>query len=105
MANKPDNGKKVVFRISWFYIIFIGLLIWMFMDNSEVGPKKIEWAEVKEIWQSGDVEEVTFIRNEFEAIKNNYSPEVVAEIQRFLDSNEYMTMDINVMHERRENKD
>ena len=66
MANKPDNGKKVVFRISWFYIIFIGLLIWMFMDNSEVGPKKIEWAEVKEIWQSGDVEEVTFIRNEFE---------------------------------------
>ena len=66
MANKPDNEKKVVFRISWFYIIFIGLLIWMFMDNSEVGPKKIEWAEVKEIWQSGDVEEVTFIRNEFE---------------------------------------
>ena len=66
MANKPDNGKKVVFRISWFYIIFIGLLIWMFMDNSEVGPKKIEWAEVKEIWQSGDVKEVTFIRNQYE---------------------------------------
>ena len=66
MANKPNNGKKVVFRISWFYIIFVGLLIWMFMDNAEVGPKKIEWAEVKEIWQSGDLEEVTFIRNEFE---------------------------------------
>lgn len=47
--------------------------------------------------------EAAYVR--FEAIKNNYSPEVVAEIQRFLDSNEYMTMDINAMNERRENKD
>ena len=66
MANKPNNVKKVTFRISWIYIILFGLLLWMFYDNSDPMPKKIEWAEVKDIWQSGDVEEVTFIRNEFE---------------------------------------
>ena len=66
MANKPNNVKKITFKISWIYILLFGLLLWMFYDNSESMPKKIEWAEVKEIWQSGDVEEVTFIRNEFE---------------------------------------
>ena len=66
MANKPNNVKKITFKISWIYILLFGLLLWMFYDNSEPMPKKIEWAEVKEIWQSGDVEEVTFIRNEFE---------------------------------------
>lgn len=37
--------------------------------------------------------EAAYIR--FEAIKDRYSPEIVAEIQRFLDSNEYQTFDIN----------
>ena len=66
MANTPNNGKKVTFRISWFYVIFIGALIWMFFGSTEAGPQKIEWAEVKEMWGSGDVKEVTFVRNEFE---------------------------------------
>ena len=66
MANTPNNGKKVTFRISWFYVIFIGALIWMFFGSAEAGPQKIEWAEVKEMWGSGDVKEVTFVRNEFE---------------------------------------
>ena len=66
MANTPNNGKKVTFRISWFYVIFIGALIWMFFGSTEPGPQKIEWAEVKEMWGTGDVKEVTFVRNEFE---------------------------------------
>ena len=66
MANTPNNGKKVTFRISWFYVILIGMLIWMFFGSAEVGPQKIEWAEVKEMWGTGDVKEVTFVRNEFE---------------------------------------
>ena len=66
MANTPNNGKKVTFRISWFYVILIGMLIWMFFGSAEAGPQKIEWAEVKEMWGTGDVKEVTFVRNEFE---------------------------------------
>ena len=38
----------------------------MFFGNNDGEPKKIEWAEVKELWQSGDVKEVTFVRNEYE---------------------------------------
>ena len=39
----------------------------------------------------------------FDAIKDRYSPEVVAEMQKFLDSNEYKKFDISLMKERREN--
>ena len=66
MANTPNNGKRFTFRISWLYIILIGALIWMFFGDNEGQPQKIEWAQVKEIWQSGDVKEVTFIRNQYE---------------------------------------
>ena len=66
MANTPNNGKRFTFRISWLYIILIGALVWMFFGDNEGQPQKIEWAQVKEIWQSGDVKEVTFIRNQYE---------------------------------------
>ena len=66
MANTPNNGKKVTFKISWFYIILVGFLIWMLFGSNEGEPKKIEWADVKTYWQSGDIQEVTFVRNEFE---------------------------------------
>ena len=65
MANTPNNGKKFTFRISWFYVILIGFLIWMFLGDTDGNPQKIEWAKVKEIWQSGDVKEVIFVRNDF----------------------------------------
>ena len=38
----------------------------MFFGSGDPEPKKIEWDEVKEIWTSGDVKEVTFVRNEYE---------------------------------------
>ena len=66
MAESPKKGKRYTFRISWLYIILIGVLIWMFFGDNDGEPKKIEWAEVKELWQSGDVKEVTFVRNEYE---------------------------------------
>ncbi len=66
--NKLPNqsGKKFTFRISWIYILLMGGLLWMFYGSSDSRPEKIEWAELKEIWQSGDIKEVTFIRNDFE---------------------------------------
>ena len=65
MANTPNNGKKITFRISWFYLILIGALIWMLFGSNEPSPQKVEWAEVKEMWQNGDIKDVTFVRNEF----------------------------------------
>ena len=38
----------------------------MLYGGSDPQPQKIEWAELQEIWESGDVKEVTFVRNEFE---------------------------------------
>ena len=66
MAETPRKGKRYTFRISWLYIILIGVLIWMFFGDNDGEPKKIEWAEVKELWQSGDIKDVTFVRNEYE---------------------------------------
>ena len=66
MAETPKKGKRYTFRISWLYIILLGVLIWMFFGDNDGEPKKIEWAEVKELWQSGDIKDVTFVRNEYE---------------------------------------
>ena len=65
MADRKKE-KKFTFRISWFYILLIGGLIWMLFGSGDPEPKKIEWDEVKEIWTSGDIKKVTFVRNEYE---------------------------------------
>ena len=64
MTNQPK--RKIGFRIPWLYIILIGVLIWVFFGDSDGEPQKIEWEQVKELYLSGDVKEVTFVRNEFE---------------------------------------
>ena len=66
MAELPNNGKRFTFRISWFYIILVGFLMWMLFGSSEPAPEKIEWDEVKTMWMDGDVKQVTFVRNDFE---------------------------------------
>ena len=38
----------------------------MLFGSGDPEPKKIEWDEVKEIWTSGDIKKVTFVRNEYE---------------------------------------
>ena len=38
----------------------------MLFGSGDPEPKKIEWDEVKEIWISGDIKKVTFVRNEYE---------------------------------------
>ena len=37
----------------------------MLFGSNEPSPQKVEWAEVKEMWQNGDIKDVTFVRNEF----------------------------------------
>lgn len=54
------------FSFSWFYIILIFGIIWMFFNQGGANPQKIEWDDVKEQIKAGDVKEIVFIRNDFE---------------------------------------
>lgn len=54
------------FNFSWFYIILIIGIIWMFFNQGGANPQKIEWSDVKEQIRAGDVKEIVFIRNDFE---------------------------------------
>ena len=84
--NIPNKGgKRFTFRISWFYILLIGGLIWMFFGSGDPEPKKIEWDEVKEIWTSGDIKNVTFIRNEYEGEITIKSDKISKYASRFED--------------------
>ena len=70
MADKkkdPKGGKtfRVSFNFSWLYLLLIlgiGLLLFSNQQSSE--PQKIEWQQVQTMAQSGDIEEIVFVRND-----------------------------------------
>lgn len=73
--DRPSQGGKgpqrkrpvrMNFSFSWFYIILIFGIIWMFFNQGGANPQKIEWDDVKEQIKAGDVKEIVFIRNNFE---------------------------------------
>ena len=53
------------FNFSWFYILLILGIGWLLMNNSGANPQKIEWAEVQEMFSKGDIQEITYVRNNF----------------------------------------
>ena len=70
MPQKQNNDKKPKVRIvrinlSWvFYLLLIISIGWMLLSNRSV-PEKVEWYQVEEMIQAGDVKEVRFVRNDF----------------------------------------
>ena len=64
--NREKKTIKMTFNMSWLYILLIFGIIWMFFNQGGANPQKIEWADVKEMVEAGDVKEITFIRNDFE---------------------------------------
>ena len=68
MAEKNRERKpiKFTFRISWIYILLLIGIGWMFFNQGGANPQKEEWADVQRQWLDGDIQEVVFIRNEFE---------------------------------------
>ena len=68
MADKNTEQKpiKFTFRISWIYILLMIGIGWMFFNQGGANPQKEEWADVQKQWLDGDIQEVVFIRNEFE---------------------------------------
>ena len=70
MADKkkdPKGGKtfRVSFNFSWLYLLLILFLFWLLFFNQQSSePQKIEWQQVQTMAQSGDIEEIVFVRND-----------------------------------------
>ena len=72
MADKkkdPKGGKtfRVSFNFSWLYILLILGIGWLLFSNQQSSdPQKIEWQQVQTMAQSGDIEEIVFVRNDLQ---------------------------------------
>ena len=66
-GEKP-NRKIITVNLSWIYFLLVPIVIWMLFRSSggSANPQKIEWDEVKTMAEAGDIEEIQFIRNEYE---------------------------------------
>ena len=65
--NTPKNGKpgRFSFNFSWLYLLLILGIGWLLFNNQQsADPKKIEWQQVKTMAESGDIEEIVFVRND-----------------------------------------
>jgi len=63
----PKGGKtfRVSFNFSWLYILLILGIGWLLFSNQQSSePQKIEWQQVQTMAQSGDIEEIVFVRND-----------------------------------------
>ena len=68
-TKKPNNnGKKKVVRINltWLYFLIIIVLGFIVFSHGGSNPQKIEWPEVQEMIQNGDVEKIEFVRNDYQ---------------------------------------
>ncbi len=72
--------KTVRFRFSWFYMILVGVIIWMLFDQSAPAPREVNWDHVKQMFLKGDIKEITFVRNEFQGLVT-LEPDAVKEYQ------------------------
>ena len=62
---KPQKVKVVRINFSWIYLLLIGGIIFMLVSSKGAPAEKIEWAQLEEMIQAGDVKEVQFVRNDF----------------------------------------
>lgn len=47
------------------YIILILGIGWLLFNNSGANPQKVEWAEVREMFEKGDIKEISYVRNDY----------------------------------------
>ena len=75
----PQERKtfKFSFNVSWIYILLLVGIGWMFFNRDGANPQKEEWADVQKQWLAGDIQEIVFIRNEYEG-RVTIKPDVVA---------------------------
>ena len=62
---KRGKGFSFSFNFSWLYLLLILGSGWLLFNNQQTSdPQKIEWQQVKTMAQSGDIEEIVFVRND-----------------------------------------
>ena len=67
MSEKKQNKPiKIKFNVRWIYFLLLLGIGYMFYTGNSAAPQKEEWADVKKQWLKGDIQEVVFIRNEYE---------------------------------------
>jgi len=67
MAEKKKYKMyKVTPNYFWLYLLFLGVLVWMLFNNAGPSAQKVEWPEVKQMIEDGDVESIKFTRNDFQ---------------------------------------
>ena len=59
---KPKFG----FGFSWFYFLLIIGIGYMLLGQRGSNPQKAEWAEVETMIKAGDVQEIRFVRNDYQ---------------------------------------
>ena len=67
--NKDRKVKVISINLSWLYLLLIGVILWMLFfgqGNSGANPQKVEWEEVQQMALAGDVQEIDFVRNDYE---------------------------------------
>ena len=69
MADNQQNRQvKFKFSVKWIYFLLLIGIGFMFFSGGDPAPQKEEWDEVKQQWLKGDIQEVVFIRNEYEGM-------------------------------------
>ena len=68
-GNKDPKGRKIFsvsINFSWLYLLLLLGIGYLLFNNQRSGsPEKIEWTEVQGMIQSGDIAEITFVRNDY----------------------------------------
>ena len=58
--------KRNSFNFSWLYaLVLLGIGYLLFANQRSSEPEKVEWTDVQEMIQEGDVAEITFVRNDY----------------------------------------
>ena len=66
--NKDRKVKVISINLSWIYLLLVGVILWMLFGqgNGGANPQKVEWEEVQQMALDGDVQEIDFVRNDYE---------------------------------------
>lgn len=65
-GRKNKSGMTIKLSLSWFYIILIGVIIFLFWNQGGTNPQKMEWDDIKTAIRQGDVQKIEFIRNDYQ---------------------------------------
>lgn len=59
------KAKKPFMNFSWFYFLLILGIFYLLFSNKGFQMRRVEWPEVKQMLEDGDVKQVNFVRNDF----------------------------------------